>query len=465
MLTRHSQTIWFSWLMIAFAAIGGILYGYDIGIIAAALLFIHKSIPMTDIQSSLLVSAVLGGGAIATLISGPLADLFGRRAMIIASALIFLGGIFLLSFAQQYSEILVGRLTQGIGIGIITITIPLYLAESLPKHVRGRGMSIFQLLLTFGILLASLVSLYYTPTEDWRAMFLSAAVPGIVLLIGACFLPNSPHWLLLKGRDQQALSVLRLSRSEEQAQTELTAMQKLLFLHKHSIKSIFTNLTNKQYTYALCVVFTIAALQQLTGINSLLQFSAYILQQAGLKSNITAVLGSTVITAVNFFITIVALLLIDTVGRKKLLSFGTAGMTISLAFMGLIYFYLPISAFKGYLLLAGIVGFILTYGVGPGVVVWLALSELLPSKVRSTGMAIALFINSMTSSIFASLFLILTHHIGYTGVFWLCSFFSLLYFIMAYWIIPETTNKTLEEIEADFTQHNRDSSLSSTAEA
>lgn len=452
MFRAQSQRNWFASFIILFAAVGGMIYGYDLGIIAGALLFIHKSIPMSDMQSSFLVSAVLGGGAIATLVSGPLADLFGRRAMIIVAALIFLGGVLLLSFAHHYSEILIGRLTQGIGIGIVTITIPLYLSESLPKHIRGRGMSVFQLLLTFGILLASLVGLYFAPSENWRAMFLSAGIPGIVLLMGALFLPNSPHWLLMKKRDDEALAVLRLSRSDAQAQVELLGMQQSMRNHQSNLRSFFVNLLDKKVLYPLLIVFSVAILQQLSGINSLLQFSAYILQRSGMQSNVTAMLGNTVITGVNFFITVVALLLIDRLGRKKLLSFGTGGMVIALAFSGLVYFYFPYGLMKGYLVLLGITGFILSYGVGPGVVVWLVLSELLPNKIRSTGMAAALFLNSAISSIFASVFLSLTHSIGYSGVFFVCAFFSFLYFCVAYFVIPETNNRTLEEIEAIFTR-------------
>lgn len=464
MLISRLKQQWFIAFIVFFAAMGGIIYGYDLGIIAGALLFMHKSIPMTDMQSSFVVSAVLGGGAIATLISGPLADIFGRRQMIIIATLIFLGGVFLLSYAHQYSEILVGRLTQGIGIGIITITIPLYLSESLPKHIRGRGMSVFQLLLTFGILLASLVGLFYAPHENWRAMFLSAGVPGIILLLGALFLPNSPHWLLMKKRDRDALAVLRLSRNEEQAQKELFAIKKSMLNHKNNFRSLFTNLCDKKVLYPLFIVFSVASLQQLSGINSFLQFSAYLLQQAGLQSNITALLGNTVITCANFIITIIALFLIDRLGRTKLLSFGTGGMVVALVFSALVYFYFPYGTTKGYLLLLGLTGYILTYGIGPGVCVWLVLSELLPNKVRSSGMAAALFVNSMMSSIFASLFLTLTHHIGYVGVFYLCAFFSFLYFCLAYFVIPETNNKTLEEIEELFNRKTINGSQLSAAE-
>ena len=143
----------FSWFIIILAAVGGVIYGYDLGIISGALLFIRHDIPMSLAESSFLVGAVLGGGAIATLVSGTLADWFGRKHMIIAAAIIFLIGVFSLSYAHTYTTMLLGRLTQGIGVGIITIIIPLYLAEALPSQIRGRGISTFQLMLTIGIVL------------------------------------------------------------------------------------------------------------------------------------------------------------------------------------------------------------------------------------------------------------------------------------------------------------------------
>lgn len=440
----------YRWLMIGFAAIGGILYGYDLGIIAGAILFIRHSIVMTDSQSSFLVAAVLGGGAIATLISGTLADWFGRRNMILAAAIIFLIGVFSLAYAHTYQMVLLGRLTQGIGVGIVTIIIPLYLAESLPANVRGRGISAFQLLLTFGILLASLVGLYFTPTGNWRGMFLSAALPGLILLFGTLFLPKSPRWLFQKGHETTAYDVLCKSRSSSHAKDEIHRMRQLMQTSGKNLRHDFKLLLSKRYLYPVSIVMMVATLQQLMGVNSILQFSAYILKAGGLNSNITAMLGSTAITGVNFLLTIIAFFLIDKLGRRVLLMIGTAGCTLSLFFVGGIHFMLAAGAAKGALLLAGILGFIISYAIGPGVIVWLVISELLPARIRSTGMSVALFVNSMTSTLFASSFLPLVNRIGYTGVFMMCAIAAGIYFMVAFNAIPETKNKTLEEIEFDF---------------
>lgn len=435
--------------IMALAGMGGVLYGYDIGVIAGALLFINKAIPMSDNQTSFLVAAVLGGGAFATLISGPLADWLGRRTMIIAASIIFLFGVFGVSFAHSYEMLLFGRLTQGIAVGMVAIAIPLYLAELLPADIRGRGVSAFQLMLTAGILLANLISLEFTLSGNWRGMFLSAAVPGLVLFVGALFLPNSPRWLCLKGQPQAALKVLELTRSKAEAALEFQAMQAVL---TQSGLNQMGSLWQRRYILPLAIVFSIAILGQLTGINSWLQFSAIILKNAGLDSNLAAMMGSSAITGLNFVVTIVAFFLIDKVGRKFLLCVGTAGVALSLFYSGSIFFLMSPGLEKGYLLLAGILGFILFFAIGPGVVVWLVLSELLPSRIRSTGMAVGLFLNSLASTMLAAVFMALVHYIGFGGVFWFCGACSLFYFLIAFLAMPEAKNKTLEQIESHFAQ-------------
>jgi len=443
----------FTFFIMIFAGTGGILYGYDLGIIAGALLFIKKHIHITDTQVSFIVAAVLGGGSFATLVSGKLADWFGRKNMIIFASLIFLAGIFLVTFAKNYNEILFGRLTQGIGVGIVTIIIPLYLAELMPAHIRGRAITTFQLLLTAGILLATLVGLYFTPTGNWRAMFISAGIPGIILLFGCFLLPKSPRWLFLKGKIKQAKKVLEKTRPTQEADKELEIMQNILARTQKHRSALEGSLWQKHFILPLFIVLTIACLQQLTGINSILQFSPLILKSAGLSSNVIDMFGSNCITGLNFVITIIALLLIDKVGRKILLCLGTAGITIGLAFSGCIYFFMVTSILKGWLLLIGLLVFIMTYAIGPGVVIWLILSELLPARVRSNGMALGLFLNSLVSTLLASVYMPLMHRIGYAGIFWLCAFFTLIYFFMAYFMVPETKDKTLEQIEQHFIKH------------
>lgn len=436
-------------MIMVFAGIGGVLYGYDLGIIAGALLFIKKSIAMSMQQESFLAGAVLGGGAIATLITGPLADWFGRRKMIIAAAMIFVIGVLLLGFAHDYLEVMFGRVIQGIGVGVVTIAVPLFIAESLPSHLRGRGITVFQLLLTTGILLASIVGWFFAHSGNWRAMFLSATVPGILLLLGCLLLPDSPRWLVMRDRHDDALQALSKTRSHDQAHSELsevkTALDEELNRPEHHV-----SLWQRRFMVPLAIVLVIAVLNQLTGINSVIQFSAVILQSAGIHSSVIDLMGSTIITLMNVLVTIIALLLIDKVGRRVLITWGTAGIVIFLILLGFATYSLPNGDVRGVLTLIGLVGFIASFAIGPGVLVWVLLCELLPARIRSKGMALALFVNSLASFALASLFLDLQTWLTSAGVFWLLAGFTAVYFLVAYYFVPETRNKSLEEIEHIF---------------
>lgn len=437
----------FAFFILGFAALGGLLYGYDIGVISGALLYIEKDIVLTTTQTSLIVAAVLGGGSIATLISGPLADWLGRKKMILLSAVIVILGTIVLAGAYDYSSLLVGRLIQGVSVGIITIVIPLYLAEATPKNMRGRGMALFQLVLTSGIVLAYAVNLLFARQENWRGMFLCILVPAFAFLIGSLFIPESPVWLFSQGKKEKALKILKKLRLKKEAEKEFKEMETLKQQTHASLKKFQWK---PYYFLPLFLAISIAVLNQLTGINVILQYITIILKNAGLEADVFSLLGSVGIGLINFTATILALVLIDKIGRKPLLLIGTGGIIVSLFFAGLGSLIFESSYFKGVYLLVTLIGFICSFAIGPGVVVWLAVSEILPNPIRSKGMGVALFLNSVASTLYASIFLSWVEIIGYSGIFWLSSFFALLYFLITYFYLPETRHKTLEEIEEGF---------------
>lgn len=440
----------FAYFIIMFAGLGGMLYGYDIGVISGALLFMKHSLNLTNTEVSSIVAAVLSGGAVATLVTGYLADRFGRRRMISIAAAIFIIGVVLLVFSNSFGMLLTARLIQGIGVGIITIIIPLYLAETAPTTIRGRSVTVFQLFLTGGILLAFLVDLAFTHSGDWRGMFACVLVPGVLLFVGSFFLTKSPRWLYSQGQLKEALVALRKSESEEEALRDLEEMKQThLSETKLSVGQFISKLFQKRYTKPFLIALAVASLNQLTGINSILQFVTLILHSTGLSSDFISMLGGVGVGLINFIVTIIALSLIDKMGRKPLLMIGTAGTCIALFFSGYLCTW-PDSIMKGSLLTVGLFGFIFFYAIGPGVVVWLVLSELLPMSIRSKGMAVCLFVNSAISAILASVFLIMAHDFGFQSVFWLCGACTALYFLVAMFALPETKNKSLEEIELCF---------------
>lgn len=443
------------YFIIAFGAISAILYGYDIGVMSGAFLFIRRDIPMTDQQISFVGSAVLGGGAFVTLITGPLSDWFGRKKMMIVAALTFMLGILMVASAHTYHTILVGRLIQGIGVGVLTIAGPLYLAESVPSKQRGRSVSTFQLMLTTGILVSGFIDLYFTEHGgNWRAMFLTALIPATIMLVFSFIAPESPRWLAVKGKTTQALKVLQKTRTLEEAKLELSEMQAsdhATHPHPHEISSIF----QKRYMYPLFIVCVIAIIQQLTAINSVLQFSALLLKNSGLQSNLIAMTGATGIMALNCFTTFIAFCLVDKVGRRPLICIGTGGLACALFYSAIVMHFIMPSPMQGYLLMLGLFAFIIFFAIGPGVVIWLILSELLPTRIRSKGMALGLFLNSLTSAILAAFFMPLIHKIGADGVFLICGLFTTAYFFIVWKLLPETNQKTLEEIEELFVEKTR----------
>lgn len=430
----------------AFAGLGGMLYGFDIGVISGALVFMERDLSISANESSLVVSAVLGGGALATLVSGWFADRFGRRFSINVAAGVFIVGTVALVFSHNFATVMGGRLIQGVGIGIITIVIPLYVAETVPARFRGRGVALFQLCLTFGILLGYLVNFALEHTRNWQLMFATVLVPGILFALGGLFvLPRSPRWLYQHAFINEARDVLTRTQGGSDATAALAEMKEIIDAEHGSGDASWMALLRPGYRKAFFLALLIGVLNQLTGINVLLQFDAPILAASGLTS--TAILGSVGVGSVNFAVTGVALLLVDRIGRRPLLITGTAGIFISLVFVGVAHLLLPASLFQGYVTLAGFVSFIVFYAVGPGVVVWLAISEVQPMAVRAKGMAVALFGNSMTSAVLAGVFMYLVSLIGYGGVFLLLAFFVLLYLLVAIFLLPETKNRSLEQIE------------------
>ncbi len=246
-IATTKSTVRYGRFLIFVAGLGGLLYGIDVGIIAAALLYLNKTISLTVEQTSLIVAAVLGGGMCSSLVGGVLADWLGRKKMMIISGALFVASVGLIVISQGFVPLFLGRLLQGISGGVIAVVVPLYLAECLGANNRGRGTAIFQFMLTFGIVIAATVGWFYTRQAEaaiaaaagnpalilaaenhaWRGMFLAIVYPGLVFFLGSFYLSETPRWLFRHGREEQALAALRRSSPEDEAQLQLREMQNL----------------------------------------------------------------------------------------------------------------------------------------------------------------------------------------------------------------------------------------------
>ena len=439
------SSVWFLWVSVL-VGVGGTLYGYDIGVISGALLLINHTIPMTATQTGVMVGAVLWGGLIGTLLAGPIADSLGRRFLIMLSCMVFILGATFIVSAHQFATLLVARVFLGIGVGIVAVAVPLYVTELVPIEHRGKYVTFFQLFLTFGIVLAYVVDYYFLPTGNWHAMFMVILIPATILLVGMFFFPESPRWLMIKQKESRAHDIL----VQLYGRTRADNIQQEIRTSLSEVAPCWRDFMSRSVMLPLLLSIFIAMLNQWTGINSFLQYAPVLLKQAGIASNQIAMLGSIGIGLLNFVVTVIALLLVDRVGRRALLLTGLIGVVASEVFLGALYF-MPLSPMaNGLASLVGLFAFIVFFAMGPGVVIWLVFSELLPTAFREKGIALCLFFNSCAGALLASFFLDIQHLMGAGDSYFLFAGSSLCYLLLVYFALPETKGRTLEEIQRHF---------------
>ncbi len=570
------------------AGLGGLLYGIDVGIIGGALPYLEATSGLTAAQLSVIVAAVLLGSVLSTLFAGMLADWMGRKPLMVLSGVTFVLSIPVIALSHGYAPLFFGRLFQGISGGLIGVVVPLYLAECLSASDRGKGTGAFQWLLTLGIVAAAVVGIYFSyrveevartadaatlfgfKDQAWRRIFWVSLPPGLMFVLGSMLVTESPRWLFKRGKKEQARAALLRSRTPQQADFELREMEdasQAATAQRSSGEKIQESLWHRKYVIPFLLACVILFCNTATGINSIIGYNAGILLQSGL-SDLHAHWGYVIFTVVNFFMTMVGMVLVDRMGRRFLLILGTSGIIVSMIAVGLLFFkteslsldsrnqvqamvgpdqdltlrfnrdqaarllaasgdagrqiesgraslaiiysygdftaatsYVrsddpaatPIQitrascvpgnknealfknpfddltvartapliihkalsgrvpdASHGWLVAFGLYVFMAFYALGPGVCVWLALSELMPTRIRSNGMSIALVINQLVSTTLAAIFLPFVSKYGYSSMFFLFAGFTVIYFIVAAFLLPETKGKTLEEIEAHF---------------
>jgi len=594
-MTPLGSNPFYNRFLLLIAGLGGLLYGIDVGIIAGALPYLEATSGYTPAQLSTVVAAVLLGSVVSSLFAGLLADVFGRKSIMILSAALFVASIPIITLSHGINVLIAGRLLQGISGGLIGVVIPLYLAECLGADSRGKGTGMFQLLLTVGLVASAFIGLYFAnqvaalentvgvnpaavitaKDSAWRQIFWVSIFPGILFFIGAFFVSESPRWLFRKGRKAEALAALVRSSGpeggriilEEMEQTDATAATKA----KGNTRG--DSLLQRKYLLPFVLALITLACTQATGINSVLAYAVNIFQQAGLTGSIGNQ-GNVLLTIVNCVMTVVAVALVDKKGRTFLLKMGTAGIIVALVGAALTFrgiesksiniadklttalntgtqsFHLDLAAAEtkpildssipdasapngtqvvvsykygpytnvqyvralkdsqlpaviditppktddlkdsviggffrklhlnpfadmtkaegqpleivgvkygaipnqttGWIVAGCFILFIASFASGPGVCVWLALSELMPTRIRSNGMSIALLVNQAVSTTIAAVFLPTVGKYGYSSMFLFWAACTVIYFITAAFFLPETKGKTLEEIEEHF---------------
>lgn len=432
-------------IVAAITAIGGLLFGYDTGVISGAILFIREAFTLTSTAQEIVVSSVLIGAVIGASVSGVLADKYGRRIMIILAAIIFgLGAIFTALTPDVYT-LIAGRIGVGVAIGMASFIVPLYIAEVAPANIRGALVSLNQLAITVGIVVSYLVNFYFATTGEWRWMLGLAVIPSIILGIGMFFMPPSPRWLYSRGAMDKARSVLQRIRMTKNVNEEMKEIRESLICEE---ECKWGDLLDPVVRPALIVGIGLAIFQQLTGINTVIYYAPTILLFAGLGSAAASILATAGIGVINVLLTIVSILLIDRVGRRPLLLIGLIGMIISLGLLGMAFALPGLSASLGWLAVICLMIYVGSFAIGLGPVFWLMISEIYPLRIRGRAMSIATLANWGFNLLVAITFLSLIQLLGTPGTFWLYSVIGVGAFIFVYALVPETKGKSLEEIEA-----------------
>ena len=431
----------FLYICVAFASLGGMLSGYDTGVISGALLYINQSFSPSPELQGFLVSSVSLGAILGALINGFIADSLGRKQTLIICGLIFLFGSIFCSVSPNMTILIISRMFTGFALGIASFACPLYLSEISPKEKRGQNVSFYQLAITFGILFSYFTN-YFCANSDsnWRIMLFIGAIPAFILLIGMIKLKDTPRWLIMRGRIKEAKRVLNLINKDIDIEKEIETIKQTLNIKKTN----FSKNLIKPFIIGIGIMFC----QIATGINAIIYYAPTIFRNLGFSSNKEVLFFTIFIGLINFLMTFVAIALVDKLGRKPLLYIGLMGMTLSLVMMSGAYVF--DYSFIKYIALFASATYIVSFSMSLGPVALILISEIFPLDFRASAMSISIVANFIFNFIVSWLFPIALYKIG--GFFTFLIFIAICIFAIAfiYFFVPETKGKSLEEIEKEF---------------
>jgi sugar porter (SP) family MFS transporter len=436
----------FIYVVASIAALGGLLFGFDTGVISGALLFIRQDFGLNAFTEGFIVSSLLLGAMVGAGVSGALSDRLGRRTIILVAAVIFAVGAIGAALSPSVGVLIFFRFVLGLGVGTASALVPSYISESAPTDVRGSLSSLFQLAITVGILVAYLVNAVFAPLGDWRWPLGLAAVPALVLLVGMYFLPETPRWLISQDRDAEARRVLERTRSGEEIEAEIEEIRRVEEETKE--QAGYRELLAAWVRPMLVAGIGLAIFQQFVGINTVIYYAPTIIKSTGL-ANVASIIATVGIGVVNVLMTVVAILIIDRVGRKPLLFAGLAGMVVSLGVIGGAFLDPSLAGIISWVTLAGLMLYVASFAVSFGPLLWVMLPELFPLRVRGAGAGVSALSNWGANFVVSQAFLPLVALIGTTAVFWILAGICVVATIFIYFLVPETRGRSLEQIETD----------------
>ena len=447
------------------AATGGLLFGFDTGVISGAIPFFQKDFGIDNGMVEQITSAGLLGAILGALFCGKLTDRLGRRKVILASAVIFAVGAVWSGIAADAWNLVLARLFLGVAIGVSSFAVPLYIAEISPTKVRGTLVSMFQLMVTIGVLVSYLSDLYFADESDmtcWRPMFYVGVIPACILLIGMFFMPETPRWLMSQGRHDESIRILNRIEGEAQAKISFRQMQEEI-KRSEAEKSGWRELLQPWLRAPLIICIGIMFFQQFVGINTVIYYSPKIFLMAGFDGTVAAIWASVGVGLVNVIFTVVSVYFVDRLGRRKLYFIGLSGIVVSLLLLGLCFVYVnQLGDSVKWVAILLIFCYVAFFAISIGPLGWLIISEIFPLKLRGLGaslgsLSVWLF-NSIVSFTFFKIVKALTipgkeiltegEDLGNpAGAFWFYGGIAFLALIWGYFYVHETKGVSLEQIE------------------
>lgn len=455
---NHEQTSTFYLLRVCLvAALGGLLFGYDTGVIAGAIGPLEIHFQLSPRMVGWAASCALLGCIFGAIFAGPASDRLGRKKVLMAAAVLFLVSALGTALPRTLVQFIVFRFIGGLGVGAASIISPLYIAEITPARIRGRMVSLNQFAIVTGFLVVYFVNYFiaqrreelWINAQGWRWMFGSESIPAVLLLVLTLLVPESPRWLTQQGRGDQAEAILTRVEGPAYAQAEMQEIREILARKKADLGQLFA----PGIRLALGIGIALAVLQQVTGINVFLYYAPEIFKKLGSTTD-TALLQTVIVGSVNLLFTVVAIWTVDRLGRKPLMMIGSAGMGLSLAALGLSAYCNQTATW----VLVFILGYIASFALSVGPVTWVILSEIFPTQIRGRAMAVASFClwtaNFVVSQTFPMMdkneTLVAKFNHGFP--FWIYAGFCVVLFLVVWRWVPETKGRSLEEIEKQWLQ-------------
>ncbi len=445
---KNASSLRFLILATGTAALGGLLFGYDTAVVNGAIEYLRIHFDLTAAEHGWAASSALIGCIFGAALAGVLSDFAGRkRALLLTAFLFFVSAVFS-AFPESLNQFVIARFIGGVGVGAASLLAPLYIAEISPAHMRGRLVSLYQLAIVSGIVVVFFVNRYvqglgsesWNVDYGWRWMFGSEALPAFLFGFLLLWVPESPRWLIKKGRREQGLEIFSKVSDVRDAEAQVKAVEASL---SNENSGSFRQLLVPPFRIAMIIGAGMAVFQQLSGINVIMYYSTSIFSQVGSSAD-TSFTQTIIIGVINFLFTVVALLLIDKSGRRKLLMMGIGVQLAALTLTGVFI----LTDVHPYWILASILVFVAAFASSSGPVVWVVISEIFPNKIRGRAMSVATIILWVSAYAVAQTFPIFNEMLGTAGTFGIYAIASFLSLIFVIRYVPETKNQTLESIEA-----------------